>query len=445
MEIRRYKDIVAFKWGQKAPIGFHSRNMEVAEMSLEAFQALSPTAMDQAEFLNLNPDALSSDLQALRDLRQWQDDVNPEAKDLILPQKIRSLTLNVTQICNLHCTYCAAGGDGTYGEAVVKLSVEKTLPQLQLFMSRLEAGDTFHITFLGGEPLLYPEALVAIHNYNLLMTAGRQIELSYSIITNGTLITEEMLRLLSPLKAQYTLSFDGPKDIQDKMRPQKNGGSSFEQTMRGFELLLQHKEWRSRLLIHSVFTATQTAVKRSYLFFSEFPVDAYEFTFDVTSGDREASQAFTRELQEVAELAYARGGEQELRKITLFDQYFRLLDSQTRNLNHCGSGKSLLSIDSKNRIFTCPLEVSDKSKTVGSALDIKEESYKDLASKNLVDLNSCQNCWAQSLCGGGCMFVHQSLTGNKHRKDVSYCERQRNLISTALLYYYTARAEKGLC
>ncbi|MFP5519603.1 MAG: radical SAM protein [Bdellovibrionia bacterium] len=442
MELRRFKDIIAFKWGQNAPLAFHSLNMEVAEISQQAFEAMQKTALDKAEVLNLPPEALTEDLSPAKSLLEWQNSQNTEAKDVSLGNKIKSLTLNVTQICNLHCTYCAAGGDGTYGEAITKLSVEKTLPQLKYFLEKLSAGDNFHITFLGGEPLLYPQALVAIHNYVTLFSAGKNIQISYSIITNGTLITEELLKTLAPLKAQYTLSFDGPQEVQDLLRPQKKGGSSFEQTFKGYKLLLENPNLRGRLLIHSVFSKQNTDVVKSYKFFAEFGFDAIEFTFDVTEDDSQVSLAFTKSLMEAAALAYERGGEQELRKITLYDNYFRLLDAQTRNWNYCGSGKTLLSIDAANRVFTCPLAVSNKSESVGNGVEISQNQIQELSS-NLVELNNCQNCWAKTLCGGGCMFVHQSTTGNKHKKSISYCERQRNLIINALMYYQLSRAEKG--
>lgn len=418
MEQRRFKDIIAFKWGQNAPVGFHAENMALAEISEVAFESLNS--------------------EALPEIKSWQAEVDPEVQDLVLSKKIKSLTLNVTQICNLHCTYCAAGGDGTYGDPITKLSIEKTLPQLKHFMSKLEAHESFHITFLGGEPLLYPDAILAIGQYCQLFFAGRSRSPSFSIITNGTLITAELIEKLSVLKAQYTLSFDGPQEIHDQFRPQKNGGSSFESVFRGFQLLLKSPQSRGRLLIHSVFTKQQTDVLTVYDFFNQYEVDAFEFTYDVTCSDAVGLKEFSQSLAAAAEKAYLFGGETALRKITLFDQYFQLLDEQTRNRNHCGSGKTLLSIDSKNRVFTCPLDINDLKQSVGTLSDLQLD--QNLAEKSLVELNNCQTCWARNLCGGGCMYIHKMTAGDKHKKSQNYCQKQRDLISVALLYYYKARS-----
>ena len=166
METRRHNDIVAFKVGQQAPIAFHARNMEVAEISEELWDEMS---------IRQKPE-----LQQV--LNNWDHEDNPEVTTQKLDQIVRSITLNVTQICNLKCTYCAAGGDGTYGSPQVKISVEKTLPQLKFFLERIPANQSFKITFLGGEPLLYPEGVRAIAEYVKLMTAGRIFKLTLRLL-----------------------------------------------------------------------------------------------------------------------------------------------------------------------------------------------------------------------------------------------------------------------
>lgn len=432
MELRRFKDIIAFKWGQNAPLAFHAENMSVAEISSEAFLSLPLT--------HLNSTQTNGEFapQVLTEIQAWEAEVDPNAHDIVLSKKVKSLTINITQICNLHCTYCAAGGDGSYGDPIAKINIEKTLPQLRLFLDKLTENESFHLTFLGGEPLLYPEAILAIGQYCQLFTAGKKIQLSFSIITNGTLITGDLIEKLSPLKPQYTLSFDGPQEIHDLFRPQKNGKSSYNDVFKGLQALAEKPSARGRLLIHSVFTKNQTDVVKVYNFFRQFPVDAYEFTYDVTCDDPRGLQQFSESMAQVAHIAFQNGGEEALRKITLFDQYFSLLDQQSRNQNHCGSGKTLLSIDSKNRVFTCPLEVNERALALEPHLTDLAQS--ELSQKNLIDLNNCQTCWARNLCGGGCMYIHKMTTGEKHKKSPNYCQKQRDLISITLLYYYKARS-----
>jgi uncharacterized protein len=123
-------NISIFTTSEGQVFGFHQLNLEVAQLE------------------NLN----SPETQ--EELVEWSLSKNIETLSGNLDQKVTQIILNVTQICNLHCTYCAAGGDGTYGDPVKIISVEKTLPQIRFFIEKLSPNETFYINFLGGEPLL---------------------------------------------------------------------------------------------------------------------------------------------------------------------------------------------------------------------------------------------------------------------------------------------------
>ncbi|KYG70394.1 radical SAM/SPASM domain-containing protein [Bdellovibrio bacteriovorus] len=438
MQLRRHKDIIAVKNGNQAPVAFHARNLEVASVSEEIWSSMAPTTFDNGFLMSMLPEEKGVIADAFESLEDWQNEVSETATTVKVASKVTSLTLNVTQLCNLHCTYCAAGGDGTYGDPVAKISVEKTLPQIQYFLNKLSSGDQFQITFLGGEPLLYPEAIKHIAFHATELGTERGIRTRFNVITNATLITPKASDILTAIKANVTVSIDGPPETHDKARPQKNGEGSAAAAIRGLELLLTQKSNLGRIQLHAVFSKNNLEVEKAYRFFKNFEVDYYEFTFDITESEEQSNRIFMQEMAKVANLAYQSGGEIALRKIVLFDQYFQALDDQKRSENHCGSGKSLLSIDSKNKIYACPLDVGTKANQVGDMDNVEAARLEELQSP-LIKKNNCDTCWARFLCGGGCLFAHKSMTGNKHRKHVSFCERTRYLISLTLLYYEQCR------
>ncbi len=433
MELRRHKDIIAFKKSGTEPVAFHARNLEVAALSQEAWEAMSPTQIALAE-----PVFRTSAEEGLQNLEEWNQEQNPAVKSGRIEFGIRSLTLNVTQICNLHCTYCAAGGDGTFGDPQKKISVEKTLPQLQFFLQKLPAGSPFHITFLGGEPLLYPEAMELIADYVLAQAQEKSIRASFSVVTNGTLFSENALRILKKIKCTVTVSIDGPAEINDRTRPQRNGQGSTAKVVEGIRKLVANKTELGPLVLHAVFSKNNTEVVKSYEFLCSFDVNFYEFTYTVDPSDELSSQAYTEGMKSIAEIAYARGGEAALRKIALFDHYFSALDQQQQTENFCGAGKSFLMIDARNQVFTCPWEVGNKKDQVGDGASLDLEKLERL-SQPLIEKNNCQNCWARFLCGGGCMFVHKRKTKSENQKDLNFCVRTRELIATTILFYKKSR------
>lgn len=419
MQTQQFGDILAFQTPEGQYLGFHHQNMEVAELSPEAWQSLQSH-------------------QALPELKAWNSEINPDVKSGQVEFGIRALTLNVTQICNLHCTYCAAGGDGTYGDPVRKISVEKTLPQLDFFLARVPAGESFSINFLGGEPLLYPEALELIAAHATAESEKRGIKVRFNIVTNGTLFSEKNIAILSKIHADITISCDGPPEIQDQFRPSKNGTASSKSLIEGLERLLQNKNRQGSIGFTGVFGPHNLQLRKSYEFYRSFNVDWYEFTYDHSQSTPEASQQYLEQLGEIAKIAYSEGGEAALRQIKVFDHYFHQLDSQQKTENFCGAGKSYLSIDSRNNLYTCPWLVGQKDEIVGTQTTLFSDRLKPYE-PSLTKLNSCQSCWANTLCGGGCMFIHKNRTGSKHKVDSEFCNRTRDLILLALSYYQQSR------
>jgi uncharacterized protein len=423
MDIRRSDQIIALKMGDGEIIGFHSSNLEVAELSEELWETLTKPGKD---------------IEAEEQLQSWNEEVSPDVRSEKLRSQIQSLSINVTQLCNLQCVYCAAGGDGTYGNPQKKISVEKTIPQIELLMNRLTEGESFHITFLGGEPLLYAQGMKLIAEYAQNKAQERSLKLKFNTITNGTLFTEENIAILRSFHSNITLSLDGPPEINDQVRPSKGQKGVTAQILQGLQRLNRNRESLGTVGVQGVFGPSNSNPLNSYLFYRGLGVDWYDFHFDQESNDLTASDQFAQEMAQVAQAAFEFGGETELRKIKFFDQIFDQLDSKKRIENYCGSGKTYLVLDAQNRAFVCPWAVNDASLAVGNGTDLSLEKLQPLKN-SLISTNNCGNCWARYLCGGGCMWAHKKATGHQHQVDIVFCDRTRALISTGISYYYQLR------
>ena len=446
MILKRYKDIIAIQTGASDKnlvadlVAFHAGNLEIAEVSAELFDKMTPITVKTATIpVTQSSLALQDQSLALQQLNAWNNEKNPDVSSGKVEFGIKSLTINVTQICNLKCTYCAAGGDGTYGDPVNRISIEKTLPQLKFFIDQLKPQNTFKISFVGGEPFLYPEAIKAIYDYVVERSVEKQINCQFMVTTNGTLMTDKAIELLKTMKINITVSLDGEASMNDLVRPSKNGKSSTAQTLEGLQKLSAIKSHLASVGLAAVYSKENMKVKESYLYFRTLNVDWYEFNFSYNEHDQLVQNEFLQQMQEVAELAWQFGQETELRKIKTFNLYFEIFDNQRRVENFCGAGKSYLVIDAKNQLYTCPWEVGNKQEIVGSDQSLDYDQLSNYQ-KSLVELNNCQTCWARYVCGGGCMFINKTHTGNKHKKDELFCERTRSLILMAILYYKQARA-----
>ena len=117
--------------------------------------------------------------------------------------------------CNQTCRYCYAyrvteeqsGYDMT--EETAKAAVD--------FMFKTPSS-TYSVEFTGGEPLLKFDIIRFIIEYSGRLAAENDKKIIYSVVTNGTLITDEMIDFFKDKKVGLCFSLDGPKEIHNGNR-----------------------------------------------------------------------------------------------------------------------------------------------------------------------------------------------------------------------------------
>lgn len=418
MEIRRYKNIIAIESNPGKYIGFHSGNFEMADIDSTAWKAMLPSAAKS---------------DALTELETWSQEVDESIHHIELPNQIQALSLNIAQVCNLHCTYCAAGGDGTYGSKTAKIDISRATQQIKHFLDRLPEGETFALKFFGGEPLLYPSAIRDIFRFTELYIAGSGKKVVYSITTNGTLITPKVAELMAEMKMTVVISIDGSAESNDISRPTAKNGPSTALTVRGIEELLKVRDRLTSLSTNSVFGSHNMDIVGAYNYLKKFDLDSMGLNYAPEKNDEELSQKYREQMEKVAELAYAEGGLDSLLKITQFSRPLRNIAHQVRTENHCGAGKTLVEVDTEGKLYACNWFIGDEQEVVGS--DVSFNSRREEWSNPLIEIHGCQTCWAKYLCGGGCAFMNKVKNDDKHVKDVEFCVRTRTLYAIAIKFY----------
>jgi len=128
--------------------------------------------------------------------------------------------------CNLACSYCYEDtfrGRHYMSPATADLLVET------IQRDQIEQGRNVTLSFYGGEPLLSIPLLKTISS-KLKEAAEKQgINFSFTLVTNGTLLSRRVAEDLLPLGlfgAKFTL--DGPRHIHDQCRPFVSGKGSFD-------------------------------------------------------------------------------------------------------------------------------------------------------------------------------------------------------------------------
>lgn len=448
LEMRRWNNLVALRMDSGKSIAFHTERMELADLDDEAWEAFPPHHR-----LPVNVSELSV---AAHELAIWSEENASFAKketpylpgaggylDQNLDSfEVSTFSLNLSQICNLRCTYCGAG-DGSYGSQKFRADPELVTKQLKGFISRLSPGKTFTVQFVGGEPLLFPQDLFAITQSAKELALESSVNVQFSVVTNGTRIDKKMAQFLGQESFQVSLSWDGPSDVQNQFRPGKSGGESSKEVEVGIEHLQSVRSELRSLHVNSVMGKHNQDVVKSYQFLKSYDFDLYNFGFAAEAEDQLASKNYVQNMKNLADLVYEREGLNSLARILPFGRFLRALDDQTPVKNFCGAGKSFVHSDTKGHLYACNW-FSGISKERLGYLDEIEASPRSGWLKPLTQKHNCGSCWARSLCGGGCAFVFKTKTGAAGElRDETFCERIVELAAICVFYYGKELSKQG--
>ena len=133
--------------------------------------------------------------------------------------------VTLTLECNLACVYCFE--DPFRGRFIMSDATADRL--IQRMSERMEEGLNVTIDFYGGEPLLALPVLKRIAAALSAAALDRSVRFSFSIISNGTLLSRRTIQELVPLGLDgIMVTLDGPLDVHDRQRPFVSGKGSFD-------------------------------------------------------------------------------------------------------------------------------------------------------------------------------------------------------------------------
>ena len=118
--------------------------------------------------------------------------------------------------CNFKCSYCYSA----HGRSGKEITFETLAAGLDYFLNPERAvGERLTISVLGGgEPLLSWELLKKALDYAYLKAEARGRELPVSLVTNGSIISDDILDYCKSHKISLSVSFDILEDIQNSQR-----------------------------------------------------------------------------------------------------------------------------------------------------------------------------------------------------------------------------------
>lgn len=175
---------------------------------------------------------------------------------LLLDRCIDKITLQLTQDCNFRCKYCIYSEDKNQKQRShthKSLSLDTAKKAILFYRDHAVDANMYNVGFYGGEPLLQWDLLKEV-----VLFAEKELDgkfLTFSLTTNGSLITEEKAEFLEKHNVSVLVSMDGVKALNDANRVFPDGSGTTDTVLKNIAMIREkHPELYKKLGVSSVIT-----------------------------------------------------------------------------------------------------------------------------------------------------------------------------------------------
>jgi uncharacterized protein len=324
------------------------------------------------------------------------------------PPAVHALSLAVAQTCNLACSYCYAQ-QGEFGGAARSMPLEVAERSVDLLVGRAEPGTRVNLAFLGGEPLVNRDVLRAATRRAAALASRRGVSVTFSITTNGTLLTEEDGEFFEEHGFAVTISLDGPREAHDALRPFRGGRSSYDVVMRRAAPLLALQR---RMQVSARVTVTPTNLMVRQTLDELVAAGFHSVGFSAMLSSPSGAGELQREDLEVLLGEMIDCGREFERQVRAGRRYpfanlvnaLREIGKGTHRPYPCGAGAGYFGVSAEGALSACHRFVGDDAGAMGSVQEgvDRGRQMRWLTGRHVHRQEPCNSCWARYLCGGGC-------------------------------------------
>jgi uncharacterized protein len=332
-----------------------------------------------------------------------------------------TLKIQLGMGCNYSCSYCNQASGAGSGTVTKTADAEEFIAGLDGWLK----GNPERVEFWGGEPFLYFAKL------KRLVPALRERfpKANFSIVSNGSLIDEEILAFIEQFDIFVAISHDGPGQ-------HLRGPDPFEDPARAKwlrELWQRRGGIKRRVAFNFVLTPANADIQttrqwladrvgdQALLVDTEGVVSVYDEQTSRGAGRWNAAD-YERLSHSIVQ-GLASGEALKVRNIAQRAQDF-ILSLQTRRPSSalgqkCGMDQpQQLAVDLKGNVMTCQNTGAQGKHRLGH-VDAMEEVELDTAT-HWSHRESCRHCPVLQLCKGSCMYLHDDFFAQSCQNEYHY-------------------------
>jgi len=335
--------------------------------------------------------------------------------------KIRVLKIQMGLSCNYSCDYCS--------QKFVERAPETNKDDIAEFIKKLDVlefdeKEGLKIEFWGGEPLVYWKTLKPLAEAMKEKFSSWEKKPAFSMITNGSILTDDIIDWLLMMEFSVAISHDGPG--QSVRGPDPFDDPKAKETILGFYKMMTRLG--KGFSFNSMLNSKNKSRKAIYDWFVKLTgdenirlgegaiVDAYDED-GITNSLQSLQEHFEFRRLSVSDILETDG------KIGFFGQLAKIDNFTQSVLAHrnakyvgqkCGmDDENIIAVDLRGNVLTCQnVSALETSKNDESHLAGNLDDYANVELKSVTHWSNrkeCSSCPVLHICQGACMFLDKKF------------------------------------
>lgn len=344
-----------------------------------------------------------------------------------------TVILRVTNNCNLKCKYCYDKSneiENEFANQIFSDNIDNIIDNLSKIY-RYE-NSLKKLIFHGGEPLIVD---VKTYEKFLAKMNNKFKDVRYSIQTNGTLINLEYAKLFKKYNIGVGISLDGCNEEQNACRIYRNGKNSFNDVMRGINILKENN-----IKFGIIMTLTKKHINQAnkiYDFLANNNIEAdIRPAFATKNNNNEIvmrQDEYKKFFIELFEIWYNDKERRiSLRQISeIYHEFLKVIEENYTTKLCCDSKScfaNFYSLDVEGNVYACNRTYNVKGFKYGN---LNKDTFEEICLKaeelrkkriEYIEKSECKECKIFKYCNGGCPADSINLEDNLLVPNRNWCK-----------------------
>jgi len=350
----------------------------------------------------------------------------PSKKDCFACEGTRlgRVSFVTTQGCNLKCKYCFAEG-GTYNSTKQVIMSADTMKDAFRYLCEKYPDGINLVHFFGGEPMIgYGSIREFVAWCSEFCEKNDLVMPKYSIVTNGTIMDDNVFGFLNEYGVNMVVSIDGTKELNDHARISNTIKSVYDRIVYNFKELPSERNFKigCELTINKIHILKyKSGIVKEWLDdvrsigFNYVTIGVAETDnpeCKITIDDKETLQSIEREVIDYFFNRYLE--EDDFISVEIMS-LLRQMAKKTKALS-CGAGYNSITVMPTGEILPCYQFYHDDKFLMGRITEtdeIKFEKIKEKFKTNFSDdSEDCRECWMKNQCTIHCKGFSYNSSGS---------------------------------